>query len=86
MSNLSVRGLEPETLSVLKARARQEGASVNALVLRLIEQALGRVSARPVRHRYHDLDALAGIWSAEEAAVFEDNSADFRKADADLWK
>ena len=46
MSNLSVRGVDPETLASLKTRARREGISVNALVLRLLDQGLGTVQRK----------------------------------------
>lgn len=86
MSNLSVRGLEPETLAALKALATREGSSVNALVLRLIERGLGRDSAKLARRRHDDLDALAGSWTAEEAAAFDASTGDFEAIDPDLWK
>lgn len=86
MSNLSVRGLEPEVLALLKARASQEGASVNALVLRMIRQGLGQGEARPARRRFDDLDALAGTWSQDEATGFEAATAPFGEVEASLWK
>ncbi|WP_299454243.1 hypothetical protein [uncultured Pigmentiphaga sp.] len=60
MSNLSIRGLDQAALATLKSIASQQGASVNALVLRLIDQGLGRVPHKPVSQRFDDLDALAG--------------------------
>jgi hypothetical protein len=86
MSNLSVRGLEPETLAPLKALATREGSSVNALVLRLIERGLGRDSAKPARRLHDDLDALAGSWTAEEAPAFDASTGDFEATDPELWK
>ncbi len=86
MPNLSLRGLDPATLAELKARARDESASVNSLILRLIDHGLGRRPGKPVRQRYADLDALAGSWSAEEAAAFEQATASFGEVDAQLWK
>ena len=35
--------------------------------------------------QYHELDHLAGTWSAEEARLFQKNTADFEKIDEDLW-
>lgn len=85
MANLSVRGVEPSTLAALKAIARKEGVSVNTLVLRLIDQALGKGSGKPVKRRHDDLDALVGAWSAEEAAEFEAATAGSRQIDLELW-
>jgi hypothetical protein len=33
----------------------------------------------------HDLDHLAGSWSAEEAKAFEENTKQFEKIDREFW-
>ena len=94
MSNLSVRGIDPVNFSALKAMAAQERGSVNALLLRLIDQGLGNVPGnqlnktlnKPTARRYDDLDALAGAWSAQDAAEFAEATAPFEAVDAALWK
>ena len=42
MSNLLIRGLEPETIDRLKARAKRHGRSLQSEVKLLIEQAGGQ--------------------------------------------
>ncbi|MCD6672365.1 MAG: hypothetical protein LT106_05870 [Burkholderiaceae bacterium] len=86
MSNLSVRGVDPETLASLKARARRERISVNALILRLIDQGLGKIQRKSLAHRHDDLDDLAGVWSEEEAAEFEAATAPFSEVEPELWR
>ena len=86
MSNISIRGLDPSNFSALKAMAAQERGSVNALVLRLIDQGLGNSPSKPAPRRYDDLDALAGAWSAADAAEFATTSAAFEAVDPGLWK
>lgn len=86
MANLSVRGLGETAFAELKVRAEKEGASVNALVLRLIEQGLGLQRAKPVRRRHDDLEALAGSWRKEHAAAFERATAPFDEVDRQIWK
>ncbi|WP_295404517.1 antitoxin [uncultured Thiocystis sp.] len=86
MANLSVRGLDSETVATLKSMASAEGSSVNALVLRLIGQGLGKLPRQIKRH--HDLDALMGAWSAEEAEEAEEFDTvcrDFEQIDPMLW-
>lgn len=85
MSNLSVRGVDPATLAELKANAGRKGVSVNALVLQLIDQGLGKAPARRTKRRHHDLDALVGAWSEAEAAEFEAAVAPLREIDTSLW-
>jgi plasmid stability protein len=86
MTNLSIRGLDDKALAELKARAAREDASVNTLVVRLIEQALGHQRAKPALRRHDDLDALAGSWRKNEAAAFERATAPFGEVDPQLWK
>ena len=86
MANLSIRGLNDKALAELKKRAAKEDASVNTLVLRLIEQGLGHRRFKPPLPRHDDLDALAGSWRNTEAAAFERATAPFSEVDAKLWK
>ena len=86
MTNLSIRGLDDKALAELKARAAKEDASVNALVLRFIDQGLGRRRAKPSLRRHDDLDSLAGTWSKVEGDAFERATAAFNEVDPKLWK
>ena len=86
MTNLSIRGLDAKALAELKTRAAKEDASVNTLVLRLIEQGLGHRRAKPALRRHDDLDALAGSWRKIEGVDFERATAPFGKVDPKLWK
>ena len=86
MANLSIRGLDAKALAELKARAAKEDASVNAVVLRLIEQGLGHQRAKPALRRHDDLDALAGSWRKNEGTAFERATAPFGEVDPKLWK
>ena len=94
MSNLSVRGINPANFSALKAMAAQERTSVNALLLRMIDQGLGNTEDnikgkalnKPTVRRYDDLDALAGAWGAQDAADFAAATAPFEALEPDLWK
>jgi plasmid stability protein len=84
MANLSIRGLDAKRLAELKARAAREDASVNTLVLHLIEQGLSHRRAKPALRRHDDLDALAGNWRKNEGADFERATAPFSRVDSKL--
>lgn len=86
MTNLSIRGLDAKALADLKSRAAKEDASVNSLVVRLIEQGLGHRRPKPVLRRHDDLDALAGIWNKKEGVDFERVTTPFGEVDPQLWK
>ena len=85
MANFSLRGVDDATTSRLKAEASRQGMSVNAFLLRMIHQQLDLSAPRAVRREYHDLDHLAGTWSAEEANGFLKAVADFNAIDPELW-
>jgi hypothetical protein len=86
MTSLSVRGLGDKALAALKKRAAEQDASVNTLVVQLIEQGLGLRRAKPTLTRHDDLDSLAGRWRKADAAGFERATAPLGKVDAELWK
>jgi hypothetical protein len=86
VNNLSIRGLDDKALAKLKKLAASEEASVNALVLRFIDQGLGHKRVKMLPQRHDDLDTLSGTWSKQEAKEFERLTAPFGKVDADLWK
>ena len=58
MTNLSIRGLDDKAFAALKRRAAKEDASVNTLVVRLIEQGLGLRRAKPALTRHDEGPAL----------------------------
>lgn len=85
MTALSIRNLDEKALQRLKAQAEAEGASVNSLVVRLIETATGVRGAQLGPAEHHDLDALAGTWNEAHASAFERASASFKQIDDALW-
>lgn len=86
MPTMSIRGLDERALVRLKRQAQREGSSVNGLVVRLLEG--GDKRAKPARKRqaFHDLDALAGTWSAPQVRAFERSTAPFSEVDPALWR
>lgn len=86
MAHLSIRGLDDEAMAELKRRAANDSASVNAVVLQLIDQGLGRAPAKPGPKRHDDLDALAGSWTADDGQAFDQATTAFGEIDPTLWK
>ncbi len=60
----------------LKKEAKRLRASVNALVLKIIEQGVGFSHKKTT---YHDLDHLAGSWSASDEKSFKENTHSFEQ-------
>ena len=84
MATMSIRGLDDQALTRLKIQAKQEGSSLNGLVLRLL-QGTGTSIQSSALKKFDDLNALAGTWSDEEGQDFARNTAAFAEVDAALW-
>jgi len=80
MAAISVRGLDASQLQDLKNEAQREGISLNRLVLQRL------TGAHNTGDRiHHDLDALTGTWTAEEADAFAAAIAPLEQVDGELW-
>lgn len=78
-TQLTIRGVSEELDSRLKEISRSRGASVNATVLKILEQALGVVERRKRLERY-------ATWTGEDLEVFERALGAQRTIDGDLWR
>lgn len=85
MTTMTLRGIDDTLATSLKELARNEGISLNALVLRIIREAAG-VEKRKRSALHHDLDSLAGTWSAEDEAAFLSATGSLEAVDEDLWR
>lgn len=85
MATMTLRGVDDRIAAVLKEKARKEGTSVNALMLRLLKESLG-IEKKKRGVVYDDLDHLAGTWSKKDAAEFERATSVFEKVDEEMWK
>ena len=72
----------PEKLDhALRSRARQEGKSLNQIVLEALRRALG-LEVEPVQQRR--LDDVAGTWEAD--ASVEETLTNQRRIDPGEWR
>jgi plasmid stability protein len=85
MTTMTIRGLDDVTINALKQKAKKEGSSVNAALVKLLQEALG-VTKKKRTVIYNDLDHLAGTWSDKDYKEFLQATADFAKIDENLWK
>lgn len=85
MKAVTLRNLPPQLDRTIRQRAKKKGVSVNKVVISLLQDHLGESERRTVR-RYHDLDELAGVWSRQEAEIFERSLAKQRAIDPEMWK
>lgn len=86
MTVISIRGVDERAIFRLKQQAEVEGASLNSLVVRVLETAAGVRAANKQPQRFDDLNALQGTWSHDDACEFESATGDFSAIDPGLWK
>ncbi len=80
---VTLRGIDPGLRSALDAEAERLGVSLNALILQILRRSLALHSDAPLAH---DLDALAGSWSKQEAEEFAAAVKGFEEVDPSLWQ
>lgn len=77
-SQLTLRNVDPELASRLRALSEENGESVNATVLRLLRDALGSNERRERLRRYI-------TWTEEDRRDFEADLRAQRQIDAQDW-
>ena len=86
MKSITVRGIEPELAAGLRRLAKQEGKSVNQLVLDTLRQRLGMLRKKKFTEVHHDMDHLFGRWSEDDYRRIVKKIDSGRKIDKELWK
>jgi hypothetical protein len=84
VKSITIRGIDGDLDQVIKSRARQDNLSVNQWIVNILKTATGTGKATLFKE-YHDLDALAGGWSEEEAKTFLKGIEIFERIDEDIW-
>ena len=85
MKAITLRNLPPELARKIRQTAQDQRTSANKAVIRLLEETTGAGRAKG-KAVHHDLDGLAGTWSATEAKAFDRALAHQRAIDEDMWK
>ena len=85
MSTMTIRGFDDQTIKALREKAKQEGMSVNAAIVKLVQEELGLKKKKRIVV-YNDLDHLAGTWNDKEYKEFQRRIKDFERIDETMWK
>lgn len=81
MKTLTIRTNDTEIENVLKQQSSAQGKSINSLVIDAITKVF-----LPGKNQIHsDLDSLFGIWSSEDADVFNEAVQDLQKVAPEDW-
>lgn len=86
MSNLSIRGIDPDLAAMLKQQAQASGKSVNQLALDALKEHTGLHKKKLFTQEYHDLDFLFGQWSDSEFQKIQGKIDSESQIDDELWQ
>jgi hypothetical protein len=86
MSNLSIRGIDPDLATILKQQAQASGKSVNQLVLDVLKAHVGHHKKKHFTQEYHDLDFLFGQWTDSDLIKIQGKIDNESQIDDELWK
>ncbi len=86
MKAVTIRGVDSDVAEKLKATAKDQGISVNQLILELIKTSLGLKKEKKYSRQYTDLDDLFGRWSDDKFKKINDKMTKNRQIDPELWK
>jgi len=85
LSQLTIRGFDPEVAEHLRELARREGLSLNQAVMKLLRRATGMEEGTQPRRVGSTLDDLAGTWSERDAREFATALEPMERIDEDMW-
>jgi len=84
--SITIPDVDDTTVTWLVEEARRRGLSMEMVAGLLLRRGLEWERRRAELPAYHDLDALAGTWSEDEAVAFLQAVADFEQVDSSLWQ
>lgn len=79
--SLTIENLDADIVERLRNEAQRRGVDVGVVASELLKEGLDTISRAHVGQTHHDLDALAGTWSNEEANAFLSAVTDLRQID-----
>jgi hypothetical protein len=85
MSQITLRGLDPELEKEVRRRARESGKSLNCVIQDMILQ-VGGISKKAKMRPAETLKRLAGGWSKAEAARFLNSIRSCEQIDEAMWR
>lgn len=83
---LTLTQLDRTAAAWIEREAQRTGLPVETVIRQLIYRGLEVERQKEQPQRHHDLDALAGTWSIEEAAELHQAIADMEQIDSTLWQ
>lgn len=86
MKSMTVRGIDPALAERLSRAAREQGKSVNQLVIETIQKSFGMDKEKRFTRTFNDLDDLFGRWTQDEFEAIQGSIDGQRTIDEEIWR
>jgi len=83
MKSITIHNLETDLAIAVEKLSKTTGLSQNKVIKKLLREALN-ISERGKPKR--DISFMLGMWSDEEAKIFDEAIKEFAQIDEELWK
>lgn len=84
MTQITLRGLDPQIEEEIRKKARGSGKSLNRVVLDMLQKSADSEENKSARAA--SLKRLAGGWNKEEASAFNESIKLCEQIDEAMWK
>jgi hypothetical protein len=84
MPSITIHDLDKTVAALIRAQARAEKTSLNKIIKRLLEEALG-IRASKGKNR-KDFEALSGTWSKAQKRSFDKRLEEVSQVDPGDWR
>jgi len=84
MTQITIRGLDPEVERRIRHIAQESGKSLNRVIQDMMYKATG-LNSKAKKPAADSLRALAGGWSEKDALEFYESIKSCEQIDAEMW-
>jgi hypothetical protein len=84
MASITIHSLDDSVAALIRAKARAEGTSLNQVIKRLLDEALG--VRRPKGKHTKDFEKYCGVWTKAQVAEFDKTAKEFEQVDPGDWR
>ncbi|MBN2875913.1 MAG: hypothetical protein JXM71_12520 [Spirochaetales bacterium] len=85
MKSMTVHKMDDLLVEAIKSRAEEKGESINAMMKELLAKAVGIESSSGSGVQQTGYRRFLGRWTEDQAAEFEQATADFNALDESDW-
>ena len=85
MKSITIHGLEGPLWSMIKAKSKSEGLSINKTIKKILETALG-IKPRINTEREMEFKEFCGVWSKADVSEFNKEIRDFENINKEDWE